>query len=422
MYKAPRGTFDIFGAKQKLRDEVIDTLFAVVKEYGFSPITTPIFEEEELFIRSVGDSSDIVNKEIYQFSDKKGRKLALRPELTASIVRSYIENKMYAQDPVKRFAYYGPAFRYERPQAGRYRQFYQFGVESMGIKNPVYDAQMILMSMHLLQQLGINDVTLHINCLGSDADRRNYNEALVNYFNKYQEQLCEDCKMRLSKNPLRILDCKIDGDSEIVNNAPQLREYLSEESLQYFSEIKNALDALGINYVEDQSLVRGLDYYNDIVFEIKVNNNNAQNTLIGGGRYDNLCNQLGGVDVPSIGFALGVERIIETMCMQNEELLSTYNDEVDIYFSCTDDTQRVLALKLMQLMRDGLIVDCNYVDKSYKSNLKTALKLNASLLISFKDENTLVVRNLENKEEYEINYDDALKELNEYIKEKNETI
>lgn len=421
MHKAPRGTFDIFLEKQNLRDDIINKFFEIVKTYGFGPITTPIFEEESLFVRSVGDSSDIVNKEIYQFVDKKGRSLALRPELTASIMRCYIENKMYAQQPIKRFAYYGPAFRYERPQAGRYRQFYQFGVESIGIKNPVYDAQMIIMAVELLRNIDINDFSVVINCLGSDEDRAKYNQALKTYFQQYENQLCVDCVKRLEKNPLRILDCKIDGELDIVKNAPKLKDYLSEESLNYYQEIKNVLDNLEIEYIEDDTLVRGLDYYNDIVFEIKSNSDNAKNTLIGGGRYDNLCQDLGGPSVPSIGFALGVERIIEELLNNNEELLNAYINNIDVYFHCENNDQRNLALPIMELMRDGMIVDCNYEDKSYKSSLKWAIKNNACLLISFIDDEHLLVRNLIQKEEFEISYEQMISDLIKKIEEEYET-
>lgn len=411
MYKAPRGTFDIYGQEHLLRDEVVNVMFDVVKMYGFSPITTPIFEESKLFIRSVGDSSDIVNKEIYEFSDKKGRSLALRPELTAPIMRSYIENKMYAQDPIKKLCYYGPSFRYERPQAGRYRQFYQFGVESMGIKNPIYDAQMIIMALHILEQLGINNFSLHINTLGSNEDRANYNKALKDYFSNHVDNLCEDCKHRLDTNPLRILDCKIDGDSDIIKNAPKLQDYLSEDSLSYYQTIKQTLDSLEITYIEDEKLVRGLDYYNDIVFEIISDSDDAKNTLVGGGRYDNLCSQLGGENISSIGFAIGVERIINTLKAQNENILENYNQDIDVYFSTSSDEERIQALRIMNQLRDGLVCECNYVDKSYKANLKQALKHNAIFLISFEDDSA-IIRNLKTKEEEKMSERDLLNYFN----------
>lgn len=398
MYKAPRGTFDIYGNDSLLRDDVVNTLFDVVSLYGFSPIMTPMFEEEELFIRSVGDSSDIVNKEIYQLEDKKGRKLALRPELTAPIMRSYIEHKMYAQDPFKRLCYYGPNFRYERPQAGRYRQFYQFGVESIGYRDAQYDAQIILMAMHLLYQLNITNTTLYINTLGNNEERKAYNQALHDYFSQYQEQLCSDCQMRITKNPLRILDCKVDGASEIIANAPKLRDFLGAESLTYYQTIKNSLDQYCITYVEDESLVRGLDYYNDIVFEIKAQSDNAQNTMIGGGRYDQLCAELGGPSQPSIGFAIGIERLIETIKQLNPEIMEAYNPIVDVYFSCANPKDRALAYPLMAQLRDGLVVDMNYQDRSYKKNLQTAIKLQALYLVSFEDDN-VIVRNLKTKED-----------------------
>ncbi len=410
MYQAPRGTFDIFGSEYLLRQDVVDTLFDVVSLYGFSPIMTPIFEEEELFIRSVGDSSDIVNKEIYQFNDKKGRKLALRPELTAPIMRSYIENKMYAQDPFKRLCYYGPNFRYERPQAGRFRQFYQFGVESIGYKDANYDAQIILMALHILYQLNITSTVLHINTLGNNEERKAYNQALKDYFSQYQDQLCSDCQNRINNNPLRILDCKVDGASEIINNAPQLKDFLGEESLNYYQTIKDILDTYNIKYVDDPSLVRGLDYYNDIVFEIKDDADQAKNTLIGGGRYDHLCSELGGPEMPSIGFAIGIERLLDTIKRNQENILDDYKTEVDVYFSISNQEERNQAYPLMLQLRDGLIVDCNYNDRSYKKNLQTAIKLNAMYLVSF-NEDKLIIRNLETKEEQEIDIKDFNPEI-----------
>ena len=410
MYQAPRGTFDIFGREYLLRQDVVDTLFDVVSLYGFSPIMTPIFEEEELFIRSVGNSSDIVNKEIYQFNDKKGRKLALRPELTAPIMRSYIENKMYAQDPFKRLCYYGPNFRYERPQAGRFRQFYQFGVESIGYKDANYDAQIILMALHILYQLNITSTVLHINTLGNNEERKAYNQALKDYFSQYQDKLCSDCQNRINNNPLRILDCKVDGASEIINNAPQLKDFLGEESLNYYQTIKDILDTYNIKYEDDPSLVRGLDYYNDIVFEIKDDVDQAKNTLIGGGRYDHLCRELGGPEMPSIGFAIGIERLLDTIKRNQENILDDYKTEVDIYFSVSNQEERNQAYPLMLQLRDGLIVDCNYNDRSYKKNLQTAIKLNAMYLVSF-NEDKLIIRNLETKEEQEIDIKDFNPEI-----------
>lgn len=410
MYQAPRGTFDIFGSEYLLRQDVVDTLFDVVSLYGFSPIMTPIFEEEELFIRSVGDSSDIVNKEIYQFNDKKGRKLALRPELTAPIMRSYIENKMYAQDSFKRLCYYGPNFRYERPQAGRFRQFYQFGVESIGYKDANYDAQIILMALHILYQLNITSTVLHINTLGNNEEKKAYNQALKDYFSQYQDQLCSDCQNRINNNPLRILDCKVDGASKIINNAPQLKDFLGEESLNYYQTIKDILDTYNIKYVDDPSLVRGLDYYNDIVFEIKDDADQAKNTLIGGGRYDHLCSELGGLEMPSIGFAIGIERLLDTIKRNQENILDEYKTEVDVYFSVSNQEERNQAYPLMLQLRDGLIVDCNYNDRSYKKNLQTAIKLNAMYLVSF-NEDKLIIRNLETKEEQEIDIKDFNPEI-----------
>ncbi len=415
MIKGPRGTFDIYGSEYLLREDVVNTLFKIAKRYGFMPITTPIFEEANLFIRSVGNESDIVNKEIYQFQDKKGRELALRPELTAPIMRSYIQHKMDAQNSFKRLCYYGPNFRYERPQAGRYRQFYQFGIESIGYKDPYYDAQIIALALNMLNNVGIKDYTLYINTLGNNEVRQKYNQVLKAYFTNHQKHLCSDCQTRIINNPLRIFDCKIDGDSEIVKKAPLLFDYLDETSLYYYQQLKMMLDQLAIKYQEDYKLVRGLDYYNDIVFEIKSNSNQAKNTIIGGGRYDHLCSQLGGSEQPSIGFAIGIERLLEEI-KQDPQVLAKYQPQVDIYCGVENQKQRYQIYKLMIMLRQNYDVDCNYHDRKNKKNLETAIKLNAKYFIYFENE-ALFVKDLTTRTIFKTN----IKELETKIKENYET-
>ena len=402
MYQSPRGTFDIYNEEYNLRKTIINTLFSITEKYGFNNIETPMFEDVNLFVRTVGETSDIVNKEIYEFSDKKGRNLALRPELTAPIMRCYIQNKMYAQNPIKKFAYYGPAFRYERPQAGRFRQFYQFGIESFGIKNPVYDAQIIAMAKEILDFLNINNYKIFINTIGSQEDRKKYNEALKTYFNQYQDDLCSDCLKRLSKNPLRILDCKHDNQKEFFKQIPKLENFLSDNSKKYFGEIKNALNDLGINYEIDENLVRGLDYYNDLVFEIKMNTNNAKDTVIGGGRYDFLSSILEGPFVESIGFAIGVERLIDLFKQENEIKIEDYKLKYDIFLGILNDDDILKMNKLLITLRNlGFICETNYEKQSYKSCLKQALKNDAIFLITI-NEDKFILKNLIEKTEKEL--------------------
>ena len=408
MIKGPRGTFDIIGNEFSLRKEVVEKMIAISGNYGFKQIETPIFEEQELFVRSVGDDSDIVNKEIYSFLDKKERKMALRPELTAPIVRSYIENKMYAQDPTAKLSYYGPAFRYERPQAGRYRQFYQFGIEAFGIKNPIFDAEIIVLANMILKQLNIEGYKILINTIGTSVERKEFNIALQSYFEINIEEMCEDCRRRIVTNPLRILDCKIDGEKDYVKNAPKLKNYLSKESIDYFEQIKESLDILDIEYTIDDNLVRGLDYYNDIVFEIVYDGGNAKNTLIGGGRYDSLVEELGNQRVEAVGFAVGIERILSVMKEQNENILENYNNSCDVYFGCENNEDRLDFLNLVTTLREnGLVCELNYNDRSYKSNLKQAIKSSAIYFITIKEEN-LIVKNLLTKEESIMTYQEFI--------------
>ena len=416
MYQSPRGTFDIYNEEYNLRKTIINTLFSITEKYGFNNIETPIFEDVSLFVRTVGETSDIVNKEIYEFSDKKGRSLALRPELTAPIMRSYIQNKMYAQNPIKKFAYYGPAFRYERPQAGRFRQFYQFGIESFGIKNPVYDAQIIAMAKEILDFLNINNYKIFINTIGSQEDRKKYNEALKTYFHQYQDDLCSDCLKRLSKNPLRILDCKHDNQKEFFKQIPKLENYLSQNSKKYFDDIKKALNDLEINYEVDENLVRGLDYYNDIVFEIKMNTNNAKDTVIGGGRYDYLASTLEGPFVESIGFAIGVERLIDLFKQENEISINDYKLKYDIFLGAINDEDILKINKLLISLRNlGFICETNYEKQSYKSCLKQSLKNEAIFLITIKEEK-FILKNLIEKTEKEL----TDMEIIDYFKEMHE--
>ena len=418
MYQAPRGTFDIYNEDYNLRKSLVDTLFSITEKYGFNNIETPIFEDVNLFVRTVGETSDIVNKEIYEFNDKKGRSLALRPELTAPIMRSYIQNKMYAQNPIKKMAYYGPAFRYERPQAGRFRQFYQFGIESFGIKNPIYDAQIIAMAKEILDFLNIKNYQININTIGSKEERLLYNKALQNYFKNYQENLCHDCIKRLEKNPLRILDCKHDNQKDFFQNIPKLNDFLEKESKDYFSKIIKGLDDLKIDYVIDDSLVRGLDYYNDLVFEIKMNTPNAKDTVIGGGRYDHLATVLDGPFTEAIGFAIGVERLIDLFKNENEINSLDYRLKYDIFLGMINENDVIrfndLIIKLRQL---GFICETNYEQQSYKSCLKQALKNEAIFLVTLNDDK-FILKNLIEKTEEEL----TKEELINYFKEINETV
>jgi len=308
-----RGTHDLLPDSYNQHHRVIESASDVARLYGFARMDTPIFEFSEVFHRAVGDTSDIVTKETYTFTDRGGESITLRPEFTAAIVRSFISNGLQQNLPFKAF-YAGPAFRYERPQKGRLRQFHQIGAELLGAAEPMADVELIALGIQTLSVLGLKDsVTLEINSLGDTESRANYREALVAYLRQHERDLSDDSKLRLDKNPLRILDSKNEGDRDILEDAPILHDYFTPVAAQHFAAVKAGLDALGIAYRVSDKLVRGLDYYSHTVFEITTDKLGAQGTVLAGGRYDGLVKLMGGQDVPGIGFAAGVERLVALM-------------------------------------------------------------------------------------------------------------
>jgi histidyl-tRNA synthetase len=325
-YAIPKGVFDILPFEPKEEDrwrnsdhwlyieEVIRRLCA---DYGYKEIRTPIFERTELFVRGVGESSDIVTKEMYTFLDKAERSMTLRPEGTASVMRSVVEKRLEQLPGLHKFYYIGPMFRYERPQAGRYRQHHQFGAEALGVGKPEQDAELIDMLCEFYRRLGIKNLTVIINSVGDEDSRAPFRKALTEYLRPHVESLSEESKTRFSKNVLRILDSKDPNDQKLLEGAPSILNFLSEESKHHFDRLQQLLKKLGIKFVVNPKLVRGLDYYNKTVFEIVGNELGAQNSLVGGGRYDGLTAALGGPQIPSVGFATGIERLLQTMVSQN---------------------------------------------------------------------------------------------------------
>ncbi|WP_457625187.1 histidine--tRNA ligase [Persephonella sp.] len=307
--KKVRGFQDIYGENAKKYRFVVDTARKIFERYNFEEIILPYVEDVSLFIRSVGEETDIVQKEMYIFEDRGGRRVALRPEGTASAVRAYIEEKLYAKGGYHKLFYEGAMFRYERPQAGRYRQFHQIGAEIFGTDSPLADAELIKMVKEILDRLCI-EVRLEINTLGDFESRKRYMEVLKEFLKKREDALCEDCRKRIERNPLRVLDCKIESCREATKDAPVLMDFISEESLQRFEKLKEYLNALKIEYEINPRLVRGLDYYTDTVFEFITDKIGAQGTVAAGGRYDTLVNQLGGPETPALGFAAGIERLM----------------------------------------------------------------------------------------------------------------
>lgn len=379
MINKPKGCYDIYGDDSKLYRQIEEAVHAYAGVYNYKYLRTPIFESSELFKRSVGESSDIVQKETYDFEDKGGREYTLRPEGTAGVVRSFIENKFYADNVLPSKNYYmGTMYRYERPGLGRNREFTQFGVECLGSDDPLIDAEVISLSVNILKELGL-DVSVKINNLGGVEDREKYKKALVEYLTPYINDLCEDCQSRIKTNPLRILDCKVDGDSEILKNVPSILDYQSNESNERFNKILNYLDYLDIDYEVDSSLVRGLDYYDYMVYELKINDSLA---LGGGGRYNHLVKELGGPDTPCVGFACGVERIINLL---KEKYVDNAN--IDVYVMAINDEEKLKANILLQDLRlSGIICDGDFMNKGLKGQFKDADKLNAKQLIILNSE------------------------------------
>ena len=357
-------------------DFIVDTAKKVFSKYGFERIITPILEETELFRRSVGDETDVVSKEMYEFKDKGNRSVSMRPEGTAGVVRAYLEAGLHKSDPIVKWFYNGPMYRYEAPQKGRYREFHQVGAEIFGIRSPYLDAEIIRMGCEFLEKLGITGLTVEINSLGNIESRKKYIEDLKAFMAERLDKLSEDSKKRYEKNPLRALDSKDKGDQEQFKDAPKLYDYLDEESRKYFEDTKKYLELLNIKYVENSKLVRGLDYYSDTVFEIKSDKLGAQATVLAGGRYDRLLEILDNVKIPAIGFAAGMERIAMLM---DENLIG--NKENGVYIVYFDDTKEYFIKILEELRKNDIKASFDYNPKSFGAQMKKANKINAEYVL-----------------------------------------
>lgn len=381
MITKPKGTYDVFGNNAKLISYINDMVKWKMQTFNAGYIRTPIFESSELVHRSVGESTDIVSKETYDFSDRANRKLTLRPEGTASVVRSFIENKLYANESGAIKLYYnGTMYRYERPQTGRNREFTQIGLEVFNTDSVISDAEVISFGYNLIVDLGIEDVTVCLNSLGDAKTRENYICALKEYIKPYLSNLCSDCQNRYEKNPLRILDCKVDAGSEVFKNLPVITDYLSDEAKERFALLKNYLLALDVDFEVDTSIVRGLDYYTDFVYEFKSGDGLV---LGGGGRYDNLVKNLGGPEICANGFALGVERLMIELEKVNLDL-STYNE---VFVLAISQEEKIHALKIISDLRSsGVSCEMCSNDVSLKSQFKMADRLESKYLILLNDE------------------------------------
>lgn len=379
----PKGTQDILPGESAKWQYVENFARETFKKYNYAEIRTPLFEHYEVISRSVGDTTDIVTKEMYDFHDKGGRHITLRPEGTAPVVRAYVENKLFApeiQKPTK-FYYIGSMFRYERPQAGRLREFHQIGVECFGSSNPATDVETIAMAYQLFQDLGIQQVSLHLNSLGNPESRARYRQALIDYLTPLRETLSKDSQRRLTENPLRILDSKEPEDQLAVEQAPSILDYLDEESRQHFEEVKAMLDALKIPYLIDTNMVRGLDYYNHTIFEFMTTIGQNQLTICAGGRYDSLVEYFNGPATPGFGFGLGLERLL--MVLDKQGIALPIQDKLDVYVAVLGASANRCALELVQALRQqGFAVERDVLNRKLKAQFKSADHFGAQTLIT----------------------------------------
>ncbi len=419
MIKKPKGCNDIIDKEAKIYKYIEEIVDGVMEKYNYNYIRTPIFESSELFHRGIGEASDIVTKETYDFKDRGDRNLTLRPEGTAGIVRCFIENKMYGDNLPKKFYYNETMYRYERPQAGRERELTQFGMEVLGSDDVLSDVEVISLAVNIYKMLGLKNIVVEINSLGDKDSRDNYRKALVDYFKPHKDRLCDDCKNRLDKNPLRILDCKVDGDSELFKKAPSILDYLNDESKERFDKVKEYLDIIGVKYKVNPNIVRGLDYYNHTVFEIKVESDNETNASVlgGGGRYNNLVEQLGGPSTPCVGFASGISRVV--LALKENEVELPIDEKIDVFMMYVNEEEKKYALYLAQELRmAGFKVDTEYTGRGLKAQFRQADRLKSKFVIVLNsddlNEGNIKIKNNETKEEEVI----SLEYLIYYLDEK----
>ena len=410
----PKGTQDILPADSAKWQYVENVARETFKKYNYGEIRTPMFEHYEVISRSVGDTTDIVTKEMYDFHDKGDRHITLRPEGTAPVVRSYVENKLFApevQKPVKVY-YIGSMFRYERPQAGRLREFHQLGVECFGSKNPATDVETIAMAYQLFNMLGIKDVTLHLNSLGNTESRLAYRQALIDYLTPMRESLSKDSQRRLDENPLRVLDSKEKEDKVAVENAPSILDYLDEESQVHFDEVRTMLDSLNIPYVIDTNMVRGLDYYNHTIFEFITTIDKSELTICAGGRYDSLVEYFGGPETAGFGFGLGLERLLLVLDKQGIEL--PVEESLDVYIAVLGSGANGKALELVQAIRyQGFKAERDYLGRKIKAQFKSADTFKAKTVITLGESEVesgqVNVKNNATREEVTVSFEELTK-------------
>lgn len=411
---APRGTKDILPdtvgewtyVEQKIRE--------LCGRYGYQEIRTPMFEHTELFHRGIGEGTDVVDKEMYTFTDRGQRSITLRPENTASAVRAYLQNKLYGENSLTKLFYIGSMFRYDRPQAGRMREFHQFGIEALGEENPAVDAEVIMLAMDFLTSLGLKDLKLSLNSVGCPKCRPIYRKVLQDYFRDKLDTLCDDCKDRFERSPLRILDCKTDADKPFMPAAPKITDCLCDECKDHFHKVQEYLTQAGVEFELDPRLVRGLDYYTKTAFEIKYAPLGAQSAIAGGGRYDGLIEEIGGKPTPAVGFASGLERVL--LALEKQELLPEMTKTADAFVVALGESASGPAFKLLTKLRQaGLKANMDYAGRSMKAQMKQANKAKARFaLIIGEDEvkeSCVMLKDMEKSEQQKVSFDTIIEKL-----------
>ncbi len=412
MIQLIRGFKDILPGEVELWQEIEKVARGLFEDFGFEEIRIPIMEKTELFARSIGEDTDIVEKEMYTFPDRKGDLITLRPEATASICRSYIQHKLYATDPVQKFYVIGPMFRRERPQKGRYRQFYQINAEIFGVASPLADVQLIYLLVKLFTQLKVKDLEAHINSLGCPDCRPNFKTALTEFLTSVSDDLCSDCLRRKDRNPLRVLDCKVPTCRDALKEAPSILDYLCDDCSKDFDQVQEMLGKLNIPFVVDKRLVRGLDYYARTTFEIQTTSLGAQSAVAGGGRYDGLVKELGGPDIPATGFAIGFDRLTEVSGLEAAE----FYRQPDIFIAALGEKSCDMAFGwVCALGIEGVRAEMDFSNKSLKAQMKRADRLAAPYVMIVGDDElkqgAAILRDMETKEQESVAFDDIVERL-----------
>ena len=411
---APKGTKDTLPSQAYKWHYVEQKFSEICDKYGFREIRTPAFEHTELFKRGVGDTTDIVQKEMYTFNDYDKRSITMKPEGTSPVARSFIEHKQYAEVQPTKYYYITPCFRYEKPQSGRLRAFHQFGIEIFGTPNMLADAECICLGYDFLHSMGLDDVKLKINSVGCPVCRQKHREALRNFLKPVYEQLCGTCKDRYERNPMRILDCKSEICQDLVKDAPDMLDYLCDDCREAFEEVKSNLDALGIEYIVDPRIVRGLDYYTKTAFEFIMESNGTQGTVCGGGRYDHLIEEIGGPPIPGVGFGLGIERLL--MLMEEKGIEIPQPEPVKAFIAVMGDDAKKFGLKLLRDLRTkGVKAEMDTLSRNIKGQFKYADRLGAKYTVVIGDnelaEGSVSVKEMATSQQRQVKLDDLLEEL-----------